>query len=1465
MILFFRAEQGTVIAVKSVRSLTQENINALKWLFNNAEPVNTTNLSGRFVGPRREMITPWSTTAVEITQNMNIEGIERIEEFFPVEAYTEVEYDKMLQRLYNGLNQEIFTINKQPEPVIYIDDFEAYNKKEGLALNSEEIEYLKGISKKIGRGLTDSEVFGFSQVNSEHCRHKIFNGVFIIDGKEMESSLFKMIKKTSQENPNLIVSAYKDNCAFVDGPHINLFHPASGSKPDFYITENEQTVISLKAETHNFPTTVEPFNGAATGSGGEIRDRIAGGKGSFPIAGTACYMASYPRFCNGVETTAGINHKLNTSSAAFTALEDKSCAAAMKVERDWEKTPAREWLYQSPQEILTKASNGASDFGNKFGQCIICGSVLTAEYNGTATATTTATTTTATVAASAVAPARNFGYDKVIMMAGGVGYAKKRDALKDKPEVGDKVVLLGGDNYRIGMGGGAVSSVNTGQYANAIELNAIQRSNPEMQKRAYNAIRSLAESSHNTIISVHDHGAGGHLNCLSELVEETGGTIDISKLPVGDPTLSLKEIIGNESQERMGLVMKESDVAELKAIADRERAPMYVIGETTGKHNFTLRNEKTGEAAIDMAIEDMFGSAPKTYMEDKTADYKFAPLVYDVHKFEYYLTQVLQLESVACKDWLTNKVDRSVTGLIATQQTTGEIQLPLNNLGATAIGYNNKEGIATSMGHAPLVALADSAAGSRIAIAEALTNVVWAPLNGGLKSISLSANWMWPCRNEGEDARLYKAVKGASDFACALGINIPTGKDSMSMTQKYPNGEKVLSPGTLIVSTVAPVSDINGIVNPNLKADPDSSLIYVPFTSLNNMKESYPLGGSAFAQIINKIGNQTPDINDPAYFSTCFAAVQELVNKELILAGHDISAGGLITTALEMCFANTHGGLTLNARVLEMLAQIAEAENGTKCFECAGKKTEDLVFRAMFSEVPGVLLQIANNKLEEVESVLNIITAPTVAGCNTIRAKGYIIGNYLPVRKLVITGMGQISGSQTGAVSLDIDCLRDIWYKTSYLFDIRQVGEKCARDRFQNYKNQPLIYKFPTTFTGKLSDYKGTMDGKTAQIPTQATSQTSNSENTISDTSTHETGINGHTTSGTNTYQAGTNDNTTSGANAYQAGTSDNKTSGADTLQAGTSAFVPIAAIIREKGSNGDREMAWALHMAGFRVKDVHMTDLITGRETLEDIKLIVFVGGFANADTLGSAKGWAGAFLYNEKAKRAIDNFYARKDTLSLGICNGCQLMAELGLITPDNRELSPKLKHNNSHKYEAGFVGIQIEESPAIMLKSLSGSKLGIWVAHGEGKFSFPAQEAAGFTFDTLPSITSASTANDATAKDSTANATGSTANITGSIANSASLAANITDSTIKASNPYTWNDFKVAARFAYDSYPANPNGSPQAIAAICSTDGRHLAMMPHPERCLRPWNWPHYPIAKTAHEVTPWIEMFINARTY
>lgn len=1253
MILFFKSKAGSIVAVKSSKQLSDDNINALKWLLGGASVVKADIVKGNFTGPRREMITPWSTTAVEITQNMNISGIERMEEYFPTQYGEDKSrripvYDKMLQRLYDGLDQEIFTVNKKPDKVVYIKNLASYNKKEGLALSTDEIEYLNGIAKKIGRPLTDSEVFGFSQVNSEHCRHKIFNGTFIIDGKEMESSLFQMIKKTSKTNPNLIISAYKDNCAFLQGPKVKMFYPEKPEKPSFFKTKERETVISLKAETHNFPTTVEPFNGAATGTGGEIRDRMAGGKGSFPIAGTAVYMTSYPRF---------------------------DASNAKPIERPWQKDKPRKWLYQSPEEILTKASNGASDFGNKFGQTIICGSLLTFEH--------------AAKQKGVEKDNPKFGYDKVIMLAGGVGFAKKADAAKEVPQKGDRLVLLGGDNYRIGMGGGAVSSVNTGQYGNEIELNAIQRANAEMQKRDYNAIRALSEMDHNPIISVHDHGAGGHLNCLSELVEETGGKVDISKLPVGDPTLSLKEIIGNESQERMGLALKEKDVALLKTIAERERAPFYEIGEVTEDHRFVLRDEKKGESAIDLEMKDMFGSAPKTYMKGETAEYKFNPLKFSTDKFTDYLNQVLRLESVACKDWLTDKVDRSVTGLIALQQCCGEIQLPLNNLAVTAIGYDNKEGIATSLGHAPVAGLIDSAAGSRLAIAEALTNIVWAPLKDGLKGVSLSANWMWPSRNPGEDARLYKAVKAVSDFAVELGINVPTGKDSMSMTQAYPDGEKVLAPGTVIISAAAPVEDVNNTVSPVLKPVEKSSIVFIPFS-----QSSPELGGSAFAQVLGQIGDKAPDVDDAGYFSLCFNAVQRLVKEKLILAGHDIGSGGLITSLLEMCFANRAGGIDIKGISLPM----------TEFF---------------FSERPGVLLQVADSKLKAVDRIL----ASFADEKHPEGVQMMAIGRISPKRRINILN----------TIKIDIDKARDVWYSTSYQMELRQTNARSARQRAANFKKQPLEFKFPKGFGGKAPAAITEAERKKA----------------------------------------------------------------------------PVAAIIREKGSNGDREMAWCLYMAGFRVKDVHMTDLTSGRETLKDVQMIVFVGGFSNADTLGSAKGWAGAFLYNEKANKALNDFYARKDTLSLGICNGCQLMAELGLITPEKREKSPKLLHNISHKFESGFVGVDVPKSSSILLKGLQGSRLGIWVAHGEGRFGFPA----------------------------------------GNLKSNGKI-------TSDGKTP----DMEVALRYCYEDYPANPNGSPFRIAGVCSPDGRHLAMMPHPERGLRPWNWAYYPTARRdRNTVTPWIEMF------
>ena len=1223
MIQFFHLPAGTVYAVEVDHALTEDERAPLSWLFGQAAAVDSPEIEGRFVGPRREMITPWSTNAVEITQNMGLTGISRIEEYLPATSQTDC--DPMLQRLYDRLDQRLFTTARQPEPVVYIDDIADYNRREGLALSDDEVRYLNDLSHRLGRKLTDSEVFGFSQVNSEHCRHKIFGGKFVIDGVEQPNSLFAMIKRTSSVNPNGLVSAYKDNVAFNAGPTVEQFAPASADGPDFFVTRPIPTVLALKAETHNFPTTVEPFNGAATGTGGEIRDRLGGGRASLPLAGTAVYMTAYPR---------------------------------TDPDRAWERVlDPRSWLYQTPAQILVKASNGASDFGNKFGQPLICGSLLTFEYK---------------------APdGRSYAYDKVIMLAGGMGFANRGDALKGQPEAGEKVVVLGGDNYRIGMGGGAVSSVDTGRYASGIELNAVQRANPEMQKRAANVIRALAESDDNPIVSIHDHGAGGHLNCLSELVEATGGRIDMDSLPVGDPTLSAREIIGNESQERMGLLIKDEDTARVRRIAERERAPMYVVGETTGDMRFVFA-QRDGTCPIDLRLEDMFGNPPRTIMEDTNLHPSFPALTYRLSELHTYLENVLQMEAVACKDWLTNKADRSVTGRVARQQCVGELQLPLSDLGAVALDFHGRHGMATSIGHAPQAALVDPAAGSRLAIAEALTNIVFAHLADGLRSVSLSANWMWPCRNPGEDARLYHAVEAASDFACALGINIPTGKDSLSMTQKY-GEEKVLAPGTVIISAAAEVSDIHRIISPVLSNDPATAVYYVDFSGCE-----LRLGGSAFAQSLGSVGSEVPDVLDTDYFRRAFEAVQTAVGSGLVQAGHDVSAGGMLVALLEMCFANVDGGLEVDLDAIP---------------------DPDLV-KILFSENPAVLLQVpADDRLEAILREAGV--------------RFYRVARPTDERHLLITKDG-------ADYHFGIDYMRDVWYRSSYLLDRLQSGEECAATRYEQYKMQPLRFRIPDTFVGS-----------TASLG-------------LSPRRTERSGVR--------------------------------------------------AAILRDKGTNGEREMAYALYLAGFDVKDIHLTDLATGRETLDDIDFAVFCGGFSNSDVLGSAKGWAAGILHNDRARSAINRFYDRPDTLSLGICNGCQLMAHLGLLYPDHTERHALL-HNRSHKFESSFVTLDIPQNDSVMLGSLSGARIGVWVAHGEGRFDFPYEESR----------------------------------------------------------------YRIAARYSYDSYPANPNGSQWGVAALTSADGRHLAMMPHPERSIFPWQCAHYPADRRQDEVTPWMQAFVNARRW
>ena len=1204
MISFFTKDNNHVFAVESEGILSSEIIKKLEWLFSNSSYIPAKIIKSKYVGPRANMITPWSTNAVEITQNMGINGIKRIEEFFSYDD--EYLYDIMTNELYQKLDQNIFSIEIQPEKSIEITNIEEYNKTEGLALSDEEVKYLEDLSRKINRKLTDSEVFGFSQVNSEHCRHKIFNGTFIINDIEKEDSLFQMIKKTTKLNNNSVVSAYKDNVAFIKGPKVEQFSPKYSEKPSIYQNSSFESVISIKAETHNFPTTVEPFSGAATGSGGEIRDRLAGGQGSIPLAGTAVYMTPYPRFEN---SKFGFNE--------------------------------RKWLYQKPIDILIKASNGASDFGNKFGQPLISGSLLTFEHKE---------------------GNKLIGFDKVIMLAGGVGYGKLEHSKKKKIENGDLIIVLGGDNYRIGMGGAAVSSTETGKYSSGIELNAVQRSNPEMQKRVANVIRSIVESENNFIKSIHDHGAGGHLNCISELVEDVGGVLNIDDLPIGDKTLSSKEIIGNESQERMGLVISEKDFNKLKEICDRERAPIYKVGKVIDNGRFLVRSNSKNETAIDLELADFFGNSPKTILKDTISKFSYSEPKLESNKIYDYLEDVLSLESVACKDWLTNKVDRCVTGRVALQQCTGPFQVPLNNCGVMSLDYKGKNGVATSIGHSPIISLIDSSIGSRSSIAEALTNIVFVPLKDALKSVSLSANWMWPANNDSENHRLYQAVEACADFSINLGINIPTGKDSMSMKQKYKDKE-VLSPGTVIISAVGHTEDIDKIIQPFIYND--SGYIYkIDFSS-----DSLKLGGSALYQSQNKIGATAPDIKDSEYFKKAFNTIQKCIKSNIIFSGHDISSGGLIVTLIEMCLASDNYGLEINLINQDIL-------------------------KNLFSENHGIIIH-ANEEIEQILSSkgINFEKLGKVKRSNTIEI------NY---------------GNKK--YDFKIDYYRKKWFEKSYMLDSIQSSEIKALERFNSLTKNKLEFNFPNWFDGNFNpDIK----------------------------------------------------------NRIKAG------------------------VIREKGSNSEREMAYIMDKAGFDVVDIHMTDLMSGKENLDDIKFLVAVGGFSNSDVLGSAKGWAGSFIYNENARNSLKKFFSRTDTLSLGVCNGCQLFMELGLIYPELKT-HPKMHHNDSKKFECQFTAVTIQKNNSIMFDNFENTTLGIWAAHGEGKFVFDKKE----------------------------------------------------------------NDYNIVGKYHKSSYPANPNGSSFDAAIVSSKDGRHVAMMPHLERSTYPFNWGYYPEDQRSNQISPWVYAFYNA---
>ena len=1198
MVYLFQNE-NTYYAVETAGVLSTQDIKKLEEFYLNAKRIDSEKVSGPFVGPHTTVETPWSTNAVSAISNPKITRIEKYQ------RYEKQDYDPMLKTIVSELGQDIFRLCHPETMCQTVSDINSFNKNVGLALSDDEIKYLHKIADQYSRSLTDAELALFAQVNSEHCRHKIFNGTFRIDDTDQPSSLFQLIKNTFAANPNSVVSAYADNAAAFHQSKIPMF----GYDKNTLVVNNDDSCIIVKAETHNHPTGVSAFPGAATGTGGEIRDRMGMGRGSWPIAGGAAYLVP-----------------------------------ELRLYPDDAGMPERQWLYQTPVEILIRASNGASDYGNKIGQPLIYGSVLTFEQE---------------------IDGLKYGYDKPIMLASGCGLVKSDSLDKIEPAVGMVIILLGGKNYRIGIGGCTSASVNLGTQSKTIELNSVQRDDAEMQRRVLKVIEWFAKySEHNPILSIHDHGAGGHGNCFSELVGEAGGEIWLDALPIGDGSLTYMDIIGNESQERMGILIKEEDWPLVQTTAERENCPAYLVGKITGSGRFVFRNRKTNEVPFDMSIDDMFGNPPKTVMKDISVDRRDTFTKLDTSgEFNKYLDRVVRRPEVASKGYLVDKVDRSVSGLVVQQQCVGPLQAPVADYALTKKSLLVNSGIAMSQGLAPVPSLVDIKGGVRLALVETLTNLI---LSGVEKrsDIVLSANWMWPCRNEGEDIRLYTAVEALSTAAIELGINIPTGKDSCSMTQKYPDDSKVIAPGTVIISGFADVPDIRKAVTPELRTDEDSTLIHIDFSD-----GKLSLGGSSFALAQNRVGDQVPQV-DMKNISRCLEAIMKLVNDGLVIAGHDISDGGRIVTLLEMCFA---------------------AGNRVKIdLKCNFKRGSDLN-QWMFAQNPGLVLQVNKRALKILED---------------LKVSYEILAD-------------KIQSAETGRIAwkngeIDLAKAYADWSETSLKLEEHQTSAECVKTMRQNLEKQPLSYIFPKKY--------------------------------------------------------GENDLTRDKV---------------------------IAAVIRDEGTNGEMEMQYALHLAGFKVRDVTMTDLVSGRETLEDIRVVVFAGGFSNSDVLGSAVGWAGKFKFNAKAKKALERFLDRSDTLSLGICNGCQLMAKLGVIRSRNDQI-PSLLPNESGRFESAFVNVNIPKTNTVWLRGLEGSRLGVWIAHGEGRFSLPGKV----------------------------------------------------------------NNYNVALKYSYAKYPGNPNGSQAAVAGIASLDGRHLIMMPHPERVLHPGNCPDYPKDRRDDSVTPWIELFNNA---
>jgi phosphoribosylformylglycinamidine synthase len=1243
--------------------LISDELSILRWLL--AETFEPEHLGDRTffvsgngevveVGPRLNFETAFSTNAVAICRSCGLQKVSRLEKSrrwtLPRgedrDLFLAGHHDRMTECAY-PCPLESFETGLVPLPVLTvpllkrgIDALRDINRDLGLGMDAWDLSFYHDLfTKRFRRNPTNVECFQLAQANSEHSRHWFFKGKLIIDGAAAPETLMEIIKSTLRANPSNSVIAFRDNSSGIRGYKVATILPAVPGKCSPFAQWKGQYDIIFTAETHNFPSGVAPFPGAETGTGGRIRDVHATGKGGLVIGATAGY-------CVG---------NLNIEDFPMPG-EDRSFVYPSNL--------------ASPIEILIGESNGASDYGNKFGEPLIQGFT------------------------------RSFGlrlpdgsrreWVKPIMFTGGVGQLDSRHIKKGDPQPGMLVIQIGGPAYRIGIGGGAASSMIQGENKEELDFSAVQRGDAEMEQKMNRVIRACVEmGDRNPIVSIHDQGAGGPCNVLTELVDPAGGRIEIRNITLGDRTMSVLEIWGAEYQERTALLLDADRLQEFRSICAREKVTCEVLGEVTGDGRIVVHDAQDDSTPVDLELAPILTNIPQKTFELEHIRTQLEPL-----RFPAGLTageamrMIFHLLSVGSKGYLVRKVDRSVTGLIARQQCCGPLHLPVSDVSIVAQSHFGITGAAIAIGEQPIKNLVDVRAGARMAVAEALTNIVWARISD-LSHIKCSVNWMWAAKRPGEGAALYDGAIALRDLMVSLGIAADGGKDSLSMAARV-GDEVVKAPGQVVISAYATMPDITRVVTPDIKRPGESRLMLLNLAPGKNR-----LGGSALAQAFGQIGNESPDVDNPELLKQAFLVVQDLIADGLILAGHDRSDGGLATTVAEMVMSGNCGAKILLEETSEAIPQL-------------------------FAEELGLVIEYLPQDEARICAMLRTVGIPFRS-----------LGETHAERKVVIVRGKEI------VMDIDTPTLLSWWEEASDQIERLQMNPICAREQAGRHDRTGPKYHLafepqPTPEPILLREEK------------------------------------------------------------------------------------PKVAILREEGSNGDREMTSAFYSAGFEPWDVTMSDLLNGQTTLDGFRGLVFVGGFSHADVLDSAKGWAGIIRFNARLREMFDAFYRRPDTFSLGICNGCQLMALLGWVPwagiPDTQQ--PRFIRNASERFESRWVAVKIVESPAIMLKGMENSILGIWVAHGEGRLYCPDPE----------------------------------------------LLHKVREK--KLAPCYFVDDEGLPT----EKYPFNPNGSTLGITAFCSPDGRHLALMPHPERAFLKWQWPWMPEPwKLSLQASPWLRIFQNARIW